>query len=480
VPDSITQAQPPLEFIPPAFNPLVRHVTRAFLPLWMRWRIKLVDVQVINADRLVELYQQFQAGKVRFLMAFRHPSVNDPFSMYYMVSHRIPQVAWQKGIRLNSPVHAYFIYDRGIPLWAGNLVGWLLPRLGGTSIRRGKLDLPGLRSARELFANGRFPMAAAPEGATNGHTEIVSPIEPGIAQFGFWCVEDLLKANRTEEVLLLPIGIQYRYVSAPWAALDKLLLQLEADCGLPPYNPQTAQPQNGAVPLAEIPLTDQQQILLYKRLLRLGDYLLSQMEQFYTKFYHQDLKLKTTKPITEAETGSTLCNEAIATRLQALMNAALTVAEDYFGVPAKGSFTDRCRRLEQAGWEWIYREDLGNVEQLSPVERGLADRIAEEANLRLWHMRLVETFVSVTGRYILEKPTVDRFAETLFLLWDTVTRLKGANPFRRPILGKQRVEITIGQPISVSSRWDDYKASRRQAIATLTQDLQTALEKMIL
>jgi len=161
------------------------------------------------------------------------------------------------------------------------------------------------------------------------------------------------------------------------------------------------------------------------------------------------------------------------------MNAALNVAEQHFAIAPKGTITDRCRRLEQAGWDWIYRDDLENVENLSPVEKGLADRIAEEASLRLWHMRLVESFVSVTGRYVIEKPTGDRFAEILLIFWDMVTRIKGEVPFPRPQLGVQGVKITIGQPLSVSDRWEAYHASRRQAVAGLTQDLQTALEEMI-
>jgi hypothetical protein len=105
--------------------------------------------------------------------------------------------------------------------------------------------------------------------------------------------------------------------------------------------------------------------------------------------------------------------------------------------------------------------------------------VAEEAHLRLWHMRLVETFVSVTGHYVLEKPTFDRYAETLLLLWDMVTRIKGKLPFPRPQLGQQRVQMTVGAPIVVSDRWDSYQSNRRQSVAKLTQDLQIALEEMI-
>jgi hypothetical protein len=200
------------------------------------------------------------------------------------------------------------------------------------------------------------------------------------------------------------------------------------------------------------------------------------LEQFYTKFYHQKLPYGVLKP----DPTTLITNQQLAERLQGLLNVALTVSEQFFGVQPKGTVTDRCRRLEQLGWDWIYREDVKQLEALSPVERGLADRIAEEASLRLWHMRIAETFVSVTGRYVFEQPTVDRFAETALLLWDMVTRIKGKVPFPRLQIGSQRVQLMVGEPIGVSDRWEPYQTNRRQAVAELTQDLQAALERMIL
>ncbi len=472
MPSLIVQAQPPLEFIPPAFNPLVLRVIQLLLPGWMRSRTGISHIQADNVEVLVDLYRQFQAGKIRFLMAFRHPSTDDPLCMAYLVHHLVPQIARQQQISLQSPIHAHFLYDRGIPLWAGSSVAWLYSRLGGIPIHRGKVDRIGLRSARDLFVNGSLPMAAAPEGATNGHNEIVSPLEPGIAQLGFWCVEDLLKAGRAEQVLIVPIGIQYHYVQPPWKALEKLLNKLEVDSGL-----QEQGRKEESLP---------SEASLYQRLYRLGEHLLSLMEEFYTRFYRQTLPTASTIATEESDfpSGSKQpsSNKDFATRLQALLDAALKVAEQYFNLQPKGSLIDRCRRLEQAGWDYIYREDIKNPEALSPLERGLADRIAEEANLRMWHMRLVESFVAVTGAYVQEKPTVERFAETTLLMWDAIARIKGGNPFRRPRLGKQSVQMTVGEPISVSERWEAYQASRRsakQSVAELTHDLQTALEGMI-
>ena len=452
----IYQAQPPLEFIPPTLNPLFLRLVHLSLPSWMRWKTAIANVEADNVETLASLYRQFQDGKIRFMIAFRHPKTDDPFCLAYLLSQLVPKVA-QRSTILKSPIHAHFIYDRGIPLWAGSHVGWIAANLGATPIQRGKADWTGLRSARELFLNGNFPMAAAPEGATNGLSEFISPLEPGIAQLSFWCAEDLHSRDRAEKVLIVPVGIKYSYVEEPWSAIASLLSQLEFASGLS---------------VGESNSTFES---LYPRLLNLAEHLMSLMEQFYTRFYHQKLP-----DIKIVEAGDR--NEALANRLEAMLNIILQVPEQYFDLQPKGNLTDRCRRVEQAGWNCIFREEFKDRIALSAVEKGLGDRIAEEANLRLWHMRLVESFVAVTVKYIQQKPTCERFAETTLLLSDMVTRIGGNNPFNRPQLGKQRAKITIGEPISVSERYSIYKGSRqgaRQAVADLTKDLQQAMENLI-
>lgn len=454
------RAQPPLTFIPPAFDPKVLTLARWLAPRWTRWHERITQVEAINVERLVELYRGFQQGQNRFLLAFRHPSPEDSYALARLLWYWVPRRADAMGINL-APVHAHFIYDRGIPLWAGPGVGWIYSKLGGTPIQRGKIDRQGLRSARNLFANGQFPLAAAPEGGNNGHSEVVSPLEPGIAQFGFWCMEDMEQAQRPEQVFLLPLGIAYRYLDPPWQPLEELLGSLEQDCGLTEsVHTASALESDYALtgPAAE-PIRR-----LYPRLYRLGEHLLGRMETYYQDFYG----LPTSSQ-----------QAPLADRLQALLNEALQVAESYFQLSARGSVIERCRRIEQAGWDRIYREELGNSQALSAVDRGLADRIAEEASLRMWHMRLVEGFVAVTGNYVREKATAERFAETLLLLRDTIMLIQGRNPFPRPKLGRQAVRLTVGEPISVSDRKADYKANRRQAVAQLTQDLQAALTSLI-
>ncbi|MEM0979564.1 MAG: 1-acyl-sn-glycerol-3-phosphate acyltransferase [Cyanobacteria bacterium P01_H01_bin.58] len=460
MPVTPNRAQPPLDFLPSHYEPKVRWLVKTLLPFWMRWRSSVKQVDIQGAETLVELFHQFRAGQVRFLIAFRHPSPDDAYCLMNLLWHQLPGIAQKMGQPFTEIPHAHFIYDRGIPIWAGQGIGWLYSRLGGTSIQRGKVDRQGLKSARRLFAEGSFPLAAAPEGANNGHTEIISPFEPGIAQFGFWCVDDLRKANRSERVLLVPLGIQYKYRQAPWNALASLVESLEKDLGIAP--PEKTTLSNFSHDTAAVAQA------LYPRLTNLGLCLLDVMESYYADFFH-------------VATSSENSHGAgdIGPRLNQLMDTALQVAEIFFHLPAKGSVIDRCRRIEQAGWDCIYREELRNRAELSSVELGLADRIAEEADLRMWHMRLVESFVAVTGNYVNEKPTIERFAETLLLLRDTIVRIKGENPFPRPSLGDQIAYLSVGKPLLVSDRWDAYKQNRRQAIADLTADLQQSMQALI-
>ncbi|MEM9772420.1 MAG: 1-acyl-sn-glycerol-3-phosphate acyltransferase [Cyanobacteria bacterium P01_D01_bin.73] len=363
----VSQVQPALEFIPPNFSGPVRWVVNRALPWWLKHQLNIAEIDTENAGTLVQLYQQFQAKQIRLVIAFRHPQTTDPFCLAHLFWNAVPQAARDRNITFAGPpwMHSHFMYDRGIPLWAGSWVTWLLSHLGGTPIMRGKVDRPGLKSARDLLLDGQFPLTVAPEGATNNHSEIVSPLEPGVAQLAFWCDSDLRKGDRSEQVIVVPVGLQYGYVEPPWTAIDQLLEELEADLNIT-HSPDLA---------ASVAETR------YRRLYRLGESMLDLMENFYRDFYQRSLP-----EVTETDP-----NQKFAQRLQNLLDATLTVAEEYLNVKPRGTVGDRCRRLEQAGWDRIYRADLPDM---SPVERGLADWVAREASSRMGHMRLVERFTA--------------------------------------------------------------------------------------
>ncbi|MEO1186532.1 MAG: 1-acyl-sn-glycerol-3-phosphate acyltransferase, partial [Cyanobacteria bacterium J06636_27] len=266
------RAQPKLGFISPAFNPLILRFVYWMLPIFQRFRLLywlpsgISKVEVFNGETLVNLYHQFQLKKIRLIFAFRHCEVDDPLTGLHIFSRDIPNIARQQNISLKSPTNCHFMYDRGMTIWAGNWLGWVFAQLGGIPIHRGKsLDLQAIKKTREILVDGEFPLVVAPEGATNHHSEVISPLEPGVAQLAFWCAEDLAKANRVETVIVLPINIQYNYINPQWSKLDRLLGKLEADCGLLKQSIKTNSNQS----LEELYL---------QRLFKIGEYLLTEME----------------------------------------------------------------------------------------------------------------------------------------------------------------------------------------------------------
>ncbi len=481
------RAAAPLTFIPPAYNPWVMRAIHWALPFFLRVRIRpwlpvgISRIEVDNVDPLVKLYADLEAGKARFLMSVRHVEVDDPLMGLYLCSRAVQQAAKAQGISLKQPVHTHFMYERGMTIWAGKGLGWVLSRIGGVPIRRGRRpDWVGLKAARRLITQGAMPMVVAPEGATNGHSERLGPLEPGVAQLGFWCAEDLARDRRSEKVFIIPIGLQYRYEKAYWPELQMLLTRLETESGLSQ--------------LEELaPTADKD---CYLRIFRLGVHLITTMESFYARFYKRsfDPQTPTTeKPTVEGSTTEKLSLEITeltpadySDRLHALLNNALQVAEQFFDLPDKGTFVDRARRIEEASWQTIYREDLPELSTLSPLERGLADWAAQEASLREMHMRVVESFVAVDGEYLQEKPSFERCAEMALLLFDLVTRIGDRPPSSwqsgRPRLGKRWVKMTVQPPICVSDRLLDYQQNRRSgraAVAVLTEEIRLSLEGTI-
>ncbi len=432
-------ARPALRRLPTRPSRLVQGLIRRLLP--GLFRLQGLELRSGNAaERLSRAFAAQQAGESTLLVAFRHPSTRDPLVLADLFWNRVPAeaVAWRKS--LPRPVELRFLYDRGIPIWAGPLIGWLLQRCGGIAIHRGRLDRPALAQARATLAQGRHALLVAPEGATNNLSGEMAPLEPGVAQLAFWAAEDLAKANDSRELQLLPLGIRYSWRQQRWSALDERLSALERHLGVEPEQEP-----------AEDPISPRRD-----RLLRIGAHLMSALEQ-----------LERLKP---AE-GTSLTERIEGYRLH-----GLATAETHFQLKAGGTLQERCRRIEQAAWDRIYREKL---DQLPPLERGLADWEAQEADLQLSRMRLVEHFTSVSGHYVSDQPDFDRLAEMLLLVEEAIGWIESKPWPARPSLGPQRVELSLGDPLPVESRLEDYHRNRRRAVQDLTQALEQELSSLI-
>ena len=452
----LTRVQPPLKVYSPKVNQFILKILRLITPFWLRWQCGIKQIETRYIDRLVEATKKFQDGKARYMLAFRHPTTDDPFGMLYLLAYAVPEQAREMGIKFAKPPHSFFVYDRGISLWAGDYINWLFPALGGISTFRSKLDRTALNLMRKQITNGDAPLSMAPEGGTNGKSEIVAELEPGIAQIGFWAAEDLLKAGSTEEMLIIPVGIQYEYSSSAWGKIDEAIATIEKECGI-----------------SKAAITPDTR---YQRLYDLGTYLVKWVGDHYKTFYGNYANKD--QEVTDSDD--------LATRVDDLADRILSVAEMSFGVKAKGTPIDRCRRLEQSGWDRIFRNDIKDIEQLSQVERSFADQLALEANYSNWHMRIAESLIGVTSDYVSQHPSPSRYIEVLKLMWsvlERVTERKEDSVFKKvPNFGDRKLTISVAEPLSVSDRLAEYQSSRTAAkdcARKLTEAIHNSLKNLI-
>ncbi|APD48499.1 1-acyl-sn-glycerol-3-phosphate acyltransferase [Synechococcus sp. CS-602] len=451
---AIQGVQPGLRFIPPDYTPWFHRLARLALPLLLRWR-GVRAVEVCGSEPLARLFADAQAGRIRLLIAFRHPSTTDPLVMAQLVWKEVPKAARRLKLPLAQPVHGQFLYDRGIPLWAGQTAGWMLSKLGGITIKRGRLDRRALKTARNLCAHGPFPLAIAPEGGTNNHGELLGPLEPGLAQMAFWCCDDLAAAGRDERVVIVPVALQYHLVACDWNRIDQLLGRMEDLLGLPATG-AAAEPERR-----------------YGRLIHLAEQLLGQLEAFYG----QPPVQPTDQPPGQTETPSSAEEPAFQARIVRLRERALAQAEAHFQLRPKGSIVERCHRIEQAGWQAMYRDDL---EGSSALELSLADWSAQEAAIQMNHMRLAEQFASISGSYVAEKPSIDRYGELLLILWGAIAWIRSPQAEAPPSLGPRRVTIVVGESIEVGDQFGLYRSDRRTAVDQLTAVIRSRLEAAML
>ncbi len=223
--------KPPLELAKPAYNPLLNAGIRLLAP-WYRRRIMGVrEYSLVGESKLLQAIRDFQTGRSRLALTFHHPNALDPQCVYYMLSNAAARAARRHGKELKDTLHAHFVYGRGVPLWAGKGVEWLLPRVGAVPVYRRTLDTSGIRFLRSLFVEGRFPLAMAPEGQVNYHNHYVSDLELGAARLAFWCLDVLGGRDGGCEVTLLPVTPVYSFPGEPARILNEIYGQISTLIG---------------------------------------------------------------------------------------------------------------------------------------------------------------------------------------------------------------------------------------------------------
>jgi hypothetical protein len=448
-------ARPALRFLPPARRPWLLSISPPIIWFYVRFGNRVRREELYDIEHLIRAYQQLQDGKIRLIVAFRHPGVEDGTVVFRLMSGIVGSEARRRGMKLRRPPRGYFLFGRDVPEWAGQFLNWMLPLLGAISVFPGRYDSQSIATMRRYLTEMPHPIALAPEGQVTYHNERVAALENGTAQLGFWCLEDLKKQARTEDVLIVPVCTSYRYSVRSGKGLLKLLDKIEKECGFPP--PEGLTPR-GSLRAARLFEDHAEREKVYIRVVRISRHLVRLAEEHYSRFYGIPFPAPR-----EEET-----NHGLQERMHAVCEAALTVAERFLRLTPKGDFVQRVFAARQGVLSWMYREDIPDLAGVPPVERALADRVAVETWMCNRHVELVDVLEYLRADYLGPDAGFDRFVETITNLWDVVNRLQGGNVGGRINPFPKTARIVVNEPISVSSYWESYKENRRKAVRALT------------
>ena len=465
-------ARAPLPALKPNYTPWVRRGVQILAPLYLRYALGIQRFEVSGGTDFIRLVDEFQQGRCRFAVAFRHPNVMDPQCVYYLFSNRAPSLAKRHRVQLGKPPHVAFLYGRGVPLWAGNLVGWILPRIGAMPVLQGASDAAGLSQIRKAYLNGDFPIALAPEGQVSYHNHRVDRVEPGPATLSMWCYEDLRAAGRSEEVYILPVAPIYRYTGDPVKRLKYIFSKI---AGLTGFS-------------ATAHISSRESAL--STLIAASDHLAGRLEAHYSTVFGY-------RPGESDEADDTV--REVMKRFERIARYVLGYVEHNYGIVLRpagdGAIVPRIFPVRRKGWNRTFREDL-DLDRLSPVERTLADRGAVEAYLVSRHLELVDILAYFDVRYATESDDMNRIIEVALNLYDVASRCIGETIAGRLSLPSE-VTMRIGKAIPVSSyieggaksekteqRADrsrvtgSQRRARRDAIEEISGSLYTALEDL--
>ncbi|MDA8426835.1 MAG: hypothetical protein M0Z80_11935 [Treponema sp.] len=431
-------------------------LVKAAGPLYARLALKLDSIELRNAEGLVSAFKDFQEGRSRLILAFRHPYGDEPQLLSLVFDLRLGREARRLGVRLPQPPHAFFLHDYAVPLWGGSLIRWILPRTGALPVYHVRFDGSGLKRIRSALRSGAHPIALSPEGQVSYRAETLPRLESGTARLAFWCAEELERAGRPLPVIVLPISVHHRFDEKRIGGLESLVAKTERLCGLEP--PRDLGPRT---PPTERPQA--RRAALKARLVALDLELLAHAEAYYGLAPSRDRGTREERRAT-------------------LLEAALRRGEGVFGLRHEGDRITRVYRLRQEAWDRIYPE--ADLEGLTPLGRLLADRRAGEAWYAMRHMELVDLGHYLDSDYLEGgpgggEPSFGRLVESAYSLADLAQRLVGGDFGGRPSILRKTAVVRVGEGLDFSARLGEYRMDGKAAIEAAMDDLSGAFLKGI-
>jgi hypothetical protein len=436
--------------------PLMR-LGHLILPPYLRLALRFSRIEIRQPDQIITALRDFQAGRTRLLVAFRHPYGDEPQLLTHVFDQLIPRLAKKLGAALQAGLHLRLVHDYAVPLWGDALIRYILPRAGALPVYHVKFDPVSLKAIRQVLLNDRSPLGLAPEGQISYHSEALPRIEQGAVRMGFWCAQDLARAGRPERMHILPLSVHYRYDRREIGKIRTAVAGLERCCGLPPT------PNDARLKTAPEDLN-----ALADRLDLIEERVLALTESFYaTTCAYQ---IPGSPDVTWQQ------------RWELLQDCALEAAEHRLGLPVgSGDRIPRVYRIRQSCWDRIYPDKPASNQ--APLAEALADRQAGEAWYAMRHMEFVDLMAYHDTAYLRRAGDAavrfDRLVETLINLQDLAARLMGGNITTRPNNLRKTAILLPGPVLDLQERLPEYLQDARSATRDATSELGLRFEQCI-
>ena len=400
-----------LDFKPPKLNATAVQVAKSLMPFVDRFYLKGLKLD-LDAESIAHL--KTADGHPTVLVP-NHSARVDPFVMFLLSKHLSRQYYYMT---------ARETFDKG---QFGDFRSFLLQRFGAYSIVRGTADRHAFRTTRELLSEGNSHLVIFAEGEISRQNDTVMRFERGIVQLCFWALDDMVKAEISKPLYVVPIGIKYHYPQDMWDDIDVALTELERNI-LPP--------------------ADQTPVERYDRLRRIG------VAVFKTLASEYQYKVEETVPLD--------------VHIEKLKEQILSYAEQIMGIHSEADVLTRVRALKNLVDAEVYKD----IEQMTAYERKIHEELLQKFQRFYPDLERLINFIAISDGYVAEEPSPERFLEVIVRLEREVF---GTSKMRGPRVASVRV----GQPKNLRDCYDTYKAEKRETVEQITLELETAVRTLV-
>lgn len=403
-------------FIEPNLNPWVAGFVDLAYPLLLKLTQNIDEIVISKQDR--ELLSSLRNDRLLFFT--NHPTAAEP------------PITWYLANIIGDRFH--YMASRQVFDWWGGLLGNIIAAGGAFSVIAGISDRPSLKKTREILAGPGGKMVIFPEGEPiGGENDELLPFQPGVAQLGFWGLQDARKRDPKADITVVPSFIKYTI-----EANDQTVFRKLNEC------------MNQIERKLEI---DAGHKNILRRFMTTGRILLERGEKTYG--------------LEESD------NPDFDYRLGQLRHRVLDGVAKKLKVTGYDFGADAIQKL---------RHLFALMELITIRYPGIGYDHVDQRMLE-WAKAEVNTaynFIVMKRDYLLSNPTAERFFEWLLIFESFATGREPRGISLQPSHLPRKAHVFVAEPFTLGDYEDAYRANRRagvdKVLTRIREDMQNLLD----